>query len=211
MGAAPTTRCRQYAVTGWERVSRDRILADHIGSGLSARSVTAAPRSRAASDSFPCPEDHGVSREAYLPTQCPPPKQEARLPRPDEHSRRPCRVEVTPRQGPSPSVGLIGRIHTRSDFQRLRRDGRRVRIEPFWCSHLPDPTSNTAQVAFAINRAVGNAVTRNRLRRRLRAVLTELDLAGGLYLIGCTPKASELTFDQIRVVLAELPMKIARS
>jgi len=106
---------------------------------------------------------------------------------------------------------LIGRIHTRSDFQRLRRDGRRVRIEPFWCSHLPDPASNTAQVAFAINRAVGNAVTRNRLRRRLRAVLTELDLAGGLYLIGCKPKASELTFDQIRVVLGELPMKIARS
>jgi ribonuclease P protein component len=106
---------------------------------------------------------------------------------------------------------LIGRIHTRSDFQRLRRDGRRVRIEPFWCSHLPDPASNTAQVAFAINRTVGNAVTRNRLRRRLRAVLTELDLADGLYLIGCKPKASELTFDQIRVVLGELPMKIAGS
>ncbi len=140
--------------------------SDHIGSGLSARSVTAAPRSRAASDSFPCHEDHGVPREAYLSAQRPPPSQEARLPRSHEHPRRPCRVEVTPRQGPGPSVGLIGRIHTRSDFQRLRRDGRRVRIEPFWCSHLPDPASNTAQVAFAINRAVGNAVTRNRLRRR---------------------------------------------
>ena len=125
---------------------------------------------------IPVSEDHGVSREAYLPAQRPPPSQEARLSRPDEHPRRPCRVEVTPRQGPGPSVGLIGRIHTRSDFQRLRRDGRRVRVEPFWCSHLPDPASNTAQVAFAINRAVGNAVTRNRLRRRSRAVLTDLDL-----------------------------------
>ena len=159
---------------------------------------------------IPVSEDHGVSREAYLPAQRPPPSQEARFPRSHEHPRRPCRVEVTPRQGPGPSVGLIGRIQTRSDFQRLRRDGRRVRIEPFWCSHLPDPSSNTAQVAFAINRAVGNAVTRNRLRRRSRAVLTDLDLPGGLYLIGCTPKANELTFDQIRAVLGELPMKIAR-
>jgi ribonuclease P protein component len=84
-----------------------------------------------------------------------------------------------------------------------------VRIEPFWCSHLPNPSSNTAQVAFAINRAVGNAVTRNRLRRRLRAALTEIDLASGLYLIGCRPTASELTFDQIRAALAELPAKLA--
>ena len=105
---------------------------------------------------------------------------------------------------------MIGRIHTRTDFQRLRRDGRRVRIEPFWCSHLPDPSSNTAHVAFAINRAVGNAVARNRLRRRLRAVLNQMDLPNGLYLIGCTPKASELTFDQIQRTLGELPKKLQR-
>lgn len=60
-------------------------------------------------------------------------------------------------------------------------------------------------MAFAINRAVGNAVTRNRLRRRLRAVMAELDLAPGLYLIGCRPRASELTFDQTRAVLQKLP------
>jgi ribonuclease P protein component len=106
---------------------------------------------------------------------------------------------------------LIGRIHTRTDFERLRRDGRRVRIEPFWCSHLPDPSSNTAHVAFAINRAVGNAVARNRLRRRLRAVLNQTDLPNGLYLIGCTPKASELTFDQIQRTLGELPKKLQRA
>jgi len=104
---------------------------------------------------------------------------------------------------------LIGRIHTRSDFQRLRRDGRRVRIEPFWCSFLPDPSSDTAQVAFAINRTVGNAVTRNRLRRRARAILNDLELPTGLYLIGCRPDANELTFDQLRVVLGRLPTRLA--
>jgi ribonuclease P protein component len=57
---------------------------------------------------------------------------------------------------------------------------------------------------------VGNAVTRNRLRRRLRVVLTEMELASGLYLIGCRPDAGELTFAQIRAVLGELPTKLER-
>ena len=103
---------------------------------------------------------------------------------------------------------MIGRIRTRDDFLRLRRDGHRVRIEPFWCSHLLDPSLDSAFVAFAINRAVGNAVTRNRLRRRLRAVIAELDLPNGLYLIGCRPTASELTYDQIATALGKLPARL---
>jgi ribonuclease P protein component len=83
-----------------------------------------------------------------------------------------------------------------------------VRIDPFWCSHLPNPTSDTAQVAFAINRTVGNAVTRNRLRRRLRSIIAELDLPPGLYLIGSSPRAAELTFDQIRTVMHTLPERL---
>lgn len=103
---------------------------------------------------------------------------------------------------------MIGRIRTRDDFERLRRDGRRVRIEPFWCSHLNDPSANPPQVAFAISRAVGNAVIRNRLRRRLRAIMATTDVPPGLYLIGCRPEAAELTFEQIASTLERLPSKI---
>jgi ribonuclease P protein component len=106
---------------------------------------------------------------------------------------------------------LIGRIRTRAEFERLRRDGRRVRIEPFWCSHLSDPSSNPPRVAFAISRAVGNAVIRNRLRRRLRAVMTEMDIPPGLYLIGCRPTAGELTFEQIVSTLGRLPAKVQQT
>jgi ribonuclease P protein component len=91
---------------------------------------------------------------------------------------------------------------------RLRRDGRRVRIEPFWCSYLIDSSLDTAQVAFAINRAVGNAVVRNRLRRRSRVVLEQLALPAGLYLIGCRPGAHELTFEHIQLTLGKLVAKI---
>jgi len=64
-------------------------------------------------------------------------------------------------------------------------------------------------VAFALNRALGTAVTRNQLRRRLRALLHEIDstLPGGMLLIGASPRATELTFDQLRTELRQLLAK----
>ena len=55
--------------------------------------------------------------------------------------------------------------------------------------------------AFAISRAFGPAVKRNRFRRRLRALLMTRQrskpLPPGLLLIGAQPGAAELTFDQL--------------
>ncbi len=55
-------------------------------------------------------------------------------------------------------------------------------------------------MAFSIGRALGSAPTRNRLRRRLRAILHELEpsLRPGVLMIGAQPTAIELTFDQLR-------------
>jgi ribonuclease P protein component len=69
-------------------------------------------------------------------------------------------------------------------------------------------------VAFALGRALGPAVVRNRLRRRLRAVCRALDSAGsmpgGLLLIGANPTVLELPFAQIEsemaTMMAELTM-----
>jgi ribonuclease P protein component len=62
-------------------------------------------------------------------------------------------------------------------------------------------------VAYAIGRAVGPAVTRNRIRRRLRALLRarSTQLEPGLYLIGvrsaaAPPSFDELTFDLDRLL-----------
>ena len=117
--------------------------------------------------------------------------------------RGPRGAEVPSRQGPHPSVGLIDRIRERDAFLRLRRDGVRVRIDPLWCSFVPDSEVVPPQVAFAIGRATGSAVQRNRLRRRLRALLHDCDVPPGLLLIGATSRANEHTFDELGQCLTE--------
>jgi ribonuclease P protein component len=56
------------------------------------------------------------------------------------------------------------------------------------------------QVAYAVGRRIGNAVTRNRLRRRLRAAVQVC--AGELrpataYLVGADPAASRASWDEL--------------
>lgn len=65
-------------------------------------------------------------------------------------------------------------------------------------------------MAFAIGRAVGPAVTRNRLRRRLRELVrlaARTDpplLPSGRLLIGALPAAGELSFERLAAELDEL-------
>ena len=71
-----------------------------------------------------------------------------------------------------------------------------------WVRHLPDVDPGEARVGYAIGRRVGGAVVRNRLRRRVRAVLAELDrtdqIPPGAYLVGAEPEAVQMTFAELR-------------
>ncbi len=55
-------------------------------------------------------------------------------------------------------------------------------------------------LAFAIGRKVGNAVRRNRLRRRLRSVFADrmADIPSGLYLVIASHGACELPFLEVK-------------
>jgi ribonuclease P protein component len=57
-----------------------------------------------------------------------------------------------------------------------------------------DRSLSSAQVAFAFPRALGTAVERNRLRRRMRELLRARDLAPGLCLWGASPDAARSSF-----------------
>lgn len=62
------------------------------------------------------------------------------------------------------------------------------------------PVGNRALVAFAVGRRTGGAVTRNRIRRRLRSALRlEADsLEPGAYLIGAGSGVADLEFGELR-------------
>jgi ribonuclease P protein component len=68
-------------------------------------------------------------------------------------------------------------------------------------------------LAFAIGRPVGGAVVRNRLRRRLRSIFTELapDVPAGTYLIGADPSATTLDYGDLRRTLCTLLTEITDS
>ena len=60
-----------------------------------------------------------------------------------------------------------------------------------------DDGDPTARVAYAIPRRVGTAVERNRIRRRLRAVLADQPLAPGAHLVSADRPVLALTHAQL--------------
>ncbi|MEO6125089.1 MAG: ribonuclease P protein component [Ilumatobacteraceae bacterium] len=108
---------------------------------------------------------------------------------------------------------MIARLHGRAGFGRLARDGSRVRAGALWCTYVLDPLVSPPQVAFAIGRIVGPAVTRNLIRRRLRSLLHQQhpDLPAGLYLLGARPAAAGQSFDELMFDLAKMVRTISRT
>ena len=86
------------------------------------------------------------------------------------------------------------------------RRGRRFDSELLWVSFAADPTLERPRVAFALSRFSGNAVERNRARRRLRAIFSKHAdrLAPGRYLVGARRPASQVTYRRAETQLAEL-------
>jgi len=88
-------------------------------------------------------------------------------------------------------------VRDRRTFGALRRDGTRHRSGPVTVTALRDPAAGGARVAYAVSKAVGGAVERNRLRRRLRAIVHDTDLDAGVYLVSASPAAASLPFAEL--------------
>ncbi len=103
----------------------------------------------------------------------------------------------------------LWRITDRRTFQDLRRSRRRVRRGPLTITWMPpEPgTSTPPRVGFAVGRATGGAVVRNRVRRRLRAALRELVVEGrlpaGTYLVGATAVVATTPWSDLVPALAD--------
>ncbi|MBV9832874.1 MAG: ribonuclease P protein component [Alphaproteobacteria bacterium] len=78
----------------------------------------------------------------------------------------------------TPSPGHIARLPARRDFLRVQAAGRKQVTPGFILQMAPLPeglgTQRNPRVGFTASKKVGNAVARNRARRRLRALAREV-------------------------------------
>jgi ribonuclease P protein component len=125
--------------------------------------------------------------ETSFSTPQPPPREASRVPSPNGDEGRAGGAQGAPPEGPAPPGSLTWRTRGRSAFEGLRRADT-VRSGPFTLSWLPAVPGQPPALAFAIGKRVGNAVVRNRLRRRLREAARQLvTLPPGTYLIRARP------------------------
>ena len=144
-------------------------------------------------------------REAHVPAEQPKAQEAPRLPVPHAKPGRSGGA-----QGPTPArphapVGLIWRVRDRATFAVLARAERHAR-GPVTVRFVPGESEAPPRVAYAVG-GVGNAVVRNRLRRRLRAAVARAEaelIAGGAYLVSARREALRMPFDALVEALAAL-------
>lgn len=84
-------------------------------------------------------------------------------------------------------------------FKRISDEGTYVRSDALWCRLVVDPKLSISHVGYAIGSNFGGAVGRNRIRRRLRAIMKthQADLSPGLYLVGAGEAARTYGYAQL--------------
>jgi ribonuclease P protein component len=107
---------------------------------------------------------------------------------------------------------LITTLKHRSDFLRLRRGSKTV-TPYFIVRQAPTPSGMAAagsvRVGYTVTAKCGNAVVRNRIKRRLRAVVRELFPAHAvpdhdyilIALADVTPSAADVPMAQLRAAM----------
>ncbi len=104
------------------------------------------------------------------------------------------------RRTPPPS------LTARSDFLRVQGEGRRFRRERLTVL-VHGGERNDTRVGYTVSRKVGNAVIRNRVRRRLREIVRlhqELLVTGFDYVIVGSPAAAASTYEALEHELRAL-------
>ena len=99
---------------------------------------------------------------------------------------------------------MIRPVRDRRTFVALRARGIRVRRGPLALTFLAEEGAAGTRVAYAITKRVGGAVQRNRLRRRLRAVVADLagdesaSVPAGVLLVSAGPEVLDRDPEELR-------------
>ena len=108
------------------------------------------------------------------------------------------------RKDERPRGSSVGRLKRRADFLRVAAVRRKWAAPGLilQVAAQPEPVSESIRVGFTASRKVGNAVKRNRARRRLKALVREMIADGanpGLDLVLIArPATVDRPFDELR-------------
>jgi ribonuclease P protein component len=178
-----------------------------------------------------------ASDEKDLSASQPPTQTNPRVPRPDGHAGRTKSAQTPARQGPrtprhlnpaqaagliearaSQSFGAADRLHRSAQFLHLQQHGMRLQSPHFvlYAGKIPDSVSGALGVT--VSRRIGNAVARNRVKRRIRECyrrsLRDEIPAGLAIVVIARTGAAALDFDSLSIELhdaaAKLKEKLAR-
>jgi ribonuclease P protein component len=112
-------------------------------------------------------------REEDVPAEQSEAEEDPRIPHSDADARRSGGHRTPAQQGSRQPLRLIWRVRDRATFRALARGRRRRSGILEVTTAVLGAREEPPRVAYAIGRQVGNAVVRNRARRRLRAAVRE--------------------------------------
>jgi ribonuclease P protein component len=142
----------------------------------------------------------------------------ARLPQPDGDPWRPQRDPCAPRPRPQQAVGVtqvdLGRLTERRDYLAANA-GKRAPMPGFVLLVRPrGDESPDMRVGITVSKKVGNAVIRNRMKRRFRAlaraVLPESGVPGADHVLIGRMGGIERAYDTLAAELAKACAKLSR-
>ena len=128
-----------------------------------------------------------VSHETHLSAKKAQAREDAWLPRSDEHSRGASHAEAPPRQGSQAADRLMrgpaghrprpgrGRLSRSADFDRVFRTGRSHAGRELVLYVFPRGDDGSSRLGLSVSRKVGGAVERNRVKRLLREAFADLN------------------------------------
>ena len=167
-----------------------------------------------------------MSDEAHLPAEQSRAQAPARLPQPDGDRRRPQGAGRAPQPRPQeavgvtsagvgPATGTIETLKRRADYLAAN-GGRRVVTPAFILQVRPRGDGDPRiRLGITVSKKVGNSVTRNRLKRRFRAlaraVLPESGFEGADHVLIGRAGQVERPFDAMTEELRKALAKAARS
>ena len=167
----------------------------------------------------------GTNREENFSTKCAPSLKASRLPPAHVHQGWPSSHSEPPPSRSVEAVGLIEPLRSRASFAVLAKHGRRrqgrwcwVRFAPRQLDQSSPDAPDVSEIGYAIGKKVGNAVVRNRIRRRLRPIIAAAAADGseaftpGIYLVGVkSDQAAWIAHEELREDLLHTLAAAARA